>query len=420
MSKDSLYRQEALDARTQKGIGAIALYCPPYRWLYIGMVMVVVLLVVVFFVFGSYTKRETASGALVPTAGILGLMPNETGTVEKIYVKEGQQVKKGDVLVDISPDVSTNLGGTSEMIAQQLALRELQAESDLAGTSMLNEERMKGFVVQEQMLRQQLQQLTTLREHRRRQVELTNQRLNKIMLMRSEGYAANAQVEDAESNVLEANVRLQEINREETDLRQQLVKAQQEIREHPLNSSRYENEVAQRISELKQSIAENESKRLIKLKAPKDSVVATVLADVGQVIGAGQSVVTLLPTGSELQARVMVPSRAVGFIKPGQEVVLRYMAYPYQKFGQQHGRVAAVSYTALTPQEVLALTGKQNIEETQYRVSITLDSQQINVYGRPETLRSGTELDADFLLEKRRLFEWVLEPLYGLGKRYAD
>ncbi len=166
-------------------------------------------------------------------------------------------------------------------------------------------------------------------------------------------------------------------------------------------------------------MAENESKRLIKLIAPRDSVVATVLADVGQVVSAGQSAVTLLPQGSELQARVMVPSRAVGFIKAGQEVVLRYRAYPYQKFGQQHGKVAAVSYTALTPQEVLALTG-QSPEETQYRVSIKLDSQNIAVYGHDEALKSGTEVDADFLLEKRRLYEWVLEPLYGLGKRYSD
>ena len=116
----------------------------------------------------------------------------------------------------------------------------------------------------------------------------------------------------------------------------------------------------------------------------------------------------------------MVPSRAIGFIRNGERVVLRYQAYPYQKFGQQYGRVADVSRSALSPQEVANLTGQPNVQEQHYRVVVALARQDIVAYGRNEQLRPGMALEADVLIDKRRLIEWVLEPLFALGRRAAS
>jgi membrane fusion protein len=113
-----------------------------------------------------------------------------------------------------------------------------------------------------------------------------------------------------------------------------------------------------------------------------------------------------------------VPSRAIGFIEPGSRVVLRYQAFAYQKFGQQYGRVADVSRSALTPTEVNALVGQQPREPV-YQVKVTLDSQQVLAYGKPEPVKPGMALDADILMERRRLIEWVFEPLYGMAQRMA-
>ncbi|MDW2981399.1 MAG: hypothetical protein WBG81_02285 [Rhodanobacter sp.] len=97
---------------------------------------------------------------------------------------------------------------------------------------------------------------------------------------------------------------------------------------------------------------------------------------------------------------------------------MRYRAFAYQKFGQQYGRVADISRSALTPVEVEALVGQQPHEPV-YRVKVTLDSQQVLAYGRPEPVRPGMALDADILMERRRLVEWVFEPLYGMAHRLA-
>ena len=123
---------------------------------------------------------------------------------------------------------------------------------------------------------------------------------------------------------------------------------------------------------------------------------------------------SLLPTDAVLQAQLLVPSRAVGFIEPGNRVVLRYAAFPYQKFGQHYGKVADISRSALTTPEVEALTGRQP-QEPLYRIQVALDSQQVMAYGKPEAVKPGMAVEADILMEKRTLLEWVFEPLYGMA-----
>jgi membrane fusion protein len=105
-------------------------------------------------------------------------------------------------------------------------------------------------------------------------------------------------------------------------------------------------------------------------------------------------------------------------VRVGTKVALHYQAFPYQKFGVQHGRVASVSRSALTPREVTALVGQESPKESLYRVDVTLASQTINAYGREEILKPSMALDADLLLDRRRVIEWIFEPLYGMGRRY--
>lgn len=419
MTTESLFRQEALDANKSKLMGAVALYCPPYRWLIISLVMFVTLAVAVFFVFGSYTKRESASGMLLPIEGVLNVTPPMAGTVMQASAFEGKLVKKGDPLLVISSEVSTELGGTRERVAEQMKLQRANVEADLHGLTMLNREAIKGHQLRVTLIDGQLKQMELLRGQRARQAELAQRQLEKLRLMRDQGFASNSQVEQQETTLLEASARLQDLARQRIELQQQLEQARQQLREQPMNERNQRHDMERKLSDIDQSLAENEARRSVILRAPRDSVVGAMLVKTGQMVAAGQSAVSLLPEGGKLQARMMVGSRAIGFIRPGQRVVLRYQAYPYQKFGQQYGRVVEVSRTALSPQEVANLTGSQNAQEQLYLVTVKPDRQDISVYGKTEQLRSGSALEADFLIDKRRLIEWVLEPLYALGRRSA-
>ncbi|MFZ0870192.1 MAG: hypothetical protein WAM90_05630 [Rhodanobacter sp.] len=62
--------------------------------------------------------------------------------------------------------------------------------------------------------------------------------------------------------------------------------------------------------------------------------------------------------------------------------------------------------------------GQEPPKEALYRVDVILASQTINTYGRKEALKPSMALDADLLLDDRRVIEWIFEPLYGMGHRF--
>ncbi|MXN74344.1 HlyD family efflux transporter periplasmic adaptor subunit [Burkholderia sp. 4701] len=414
---DSLFRQEALDAARHKLMGAVSLYSPPYRWLVIGVATALTLVVVTFFVFGTYTKRERVAGQLLPAKGLLTVAPPLTGTVIDTRVREGQAVAAGAELLAISAEVATELGGTREMVARQLKFQRSRLETDLAGQSELDSEARRGLRARAAALHDQLAQIALQKTQRVRQAELAQRQLDKLQSMRAQGYASNSQVEQQEGVLLDAQARLQDLARQRLDVEQQLDQIRQQLRELPLNTRNQRNDIERKLADVDQALAENEARRAVILRAPQASVVAALLAKPGQTVNAGQSAVSLLPQGAQLEAQLMVPSRAIGFVRPRARVVLRYEAYPFQKFGQQFGRVTEVSRTALSPQEVANLTGRTNVPEQLYRVVVALDRQDIDAYGKREALRPGMALEADVLIDRRRLIEWVLEPLYALGRR---
>ena len=415
----SLFRQEALDAANRGNLGVVALYCPPYRWLVISVVIFITAVTALFFIFGSYTKYESSTGELLPENGMLVIPPPVSATVVDIPVKEGQLVKKGDVLMVLSSEISTQMGQTRQVIAENLAGQRERLQQDLKTLAKLHDVEMKGLSDTIRSLKLQQEQLKLQLAHRRKQVALVKLQLDKLNAMHQEGYASNRQLEEQESALLDSQARYQEYQRQLLDTSQKIVQAEQQLDERPLDDEKKRNDIERQLADNRQSMAENEARRSFELRAPKSGYVGMIMIKNGQMLNAGQSAISILPSNSDLVARIMVNTQSIGFIQPGQRVVLRYKAFPYQKFGQQYGRVIEVSRTALSPQEVSTLTGKNNIQEQQYRVLVALDKQTISAYSQDEKLKPGMALDADFIVDKRHLYEWVLEPIFALGHKIS-
>lgn len=156
---------------------------------------------------------------------------------------------------------------------------------------------------------------------------------------------------------------------------------------------------------------------MIAITAPVDGVATAVVGELGQMADARRPLLSVVPADSRLEAQLYAPSRAVGFVKPGAAVRLRYQAYPYQKFGHAEGKVVSVARTALPAGEISALlpAGVENqTHEPLYLITVALTAQTIRAYGKEHPLQAGMLLEADVLQETRRLYEWVLEPLFSL------
>lgn len=126
----------------------------------------------------------------------------------------------------------------------------------------------------------------------------------------------------------------------------------------------------------------------------------------GHVVRSGQTLLSALPKSSKLEVHLLIPSSAKGFIAPGDKILLRYQAFPYQKFGHYRGVVKALTRNAVS-------TDNQT-KQTFYRAIVQLDQQLVLAYGKQELLRPGLAVEADILGDSRKLYEWLFEPIYAL------
>lgn len=168
-----------------------------------------------------------------------------------------------------------------------------------------------------------------------------------------------------------------------------------------------------------QNLIESEAKRRIVVTAPEAGIVTAAIADVGQSVDTSRPLASVVPGGAHWQAHLFVPSAAIGFVRVGEPVRVRYQAFPYQKFGQYPATVVSIARTALSATELAndggpAATPGEQRDATFYRVIVALDAQHVTAYGAKQPLQAGMTLQADILQERRRLYEWVLEPLYSL------
>jgi len=143
---------------------------------------------------------------------------------------------------------------------------------------------------------------------------------------------------------------------------------------------------------------------------------AAVLAERGQPATPDTALASLVPSDARLQAHLFAPSSAVGFLHSDQTVLLRYQAYPYQKFGHQAGHVLQVSRTPLQTAELASLALPAGSEPL-YRITVALDQQAVQAYGQAQALAPGMQLDADVMLDRRRLIEWIFEPVLSIAGR---
>jgi membrane fusion protein len=164
------------------------------------------------------------------------------------------------------------------------------------------------------------------------------------------------------------------------------------------------------LSSIEQRAAEVNGRQAYVIKAPTSGRVSTLQATVGQIADPRHIQLEIIPLHAHLQAELFFPTRAFGFVHPGQQVRILYDAFPYQKFGAYRGSVTNVSHAILTDNQA---TGPITLKEPAYRVTAALERPDIDAYGRKMPLQPDMLLKADVILEQRSLMRWLLGPVLG-------
>lgn len=416
---DNLFREEVLQAQRGQWLGAINLATPlAFLW-WALLAAALAAAILLFLIFGHYTRRATVTGQLEPSAGVLTLDSQTTGTVTRTLVHEGEQVKAGQSLVEVSANlVSASMGNTHAVVSTQLRAQETHVRTTLANLQPQTAEQVRDLRTRIGILQAQVREIDGQLALQQQQAQTDLHLVQKAEPLHEQGIISTVEFDQYQASALAQQSQVKTLIRQRLDASSQLSNLQAQLAQLPLDTDAKANQLRGQLAQLDAQLAENAAASGTVLRAPRAGTVSTLLVKPGQNVTSGQPVLSVLPEGSNLQAQLLVPSSAIGFVHTGTPVVLRYQAYPYQKFGQQYGQVVQVSRSALSPGEAASLLG-QNVATPLYRVLVRLDHQSIDAYGKAEALKPGMALNADILLDRRNLWQWVFEPLYGLRQQLA-
>lgn len=392
-----------------------------------GSALGIALLLIAFAAWGEVNRKAHLSGLLVPTLGTLNISAPQAGTVAQLQVTEGQTVQAGAVLLVLNVEHSSLRNGVADDIPARVAMQIEARQQTIATERTLRElqSRQREQVLSDRVravqteLRQSGEECALLE----RRVQLAQATLSRNEQLAKDGFVSAAQVQSRQEERIDTEARLQGAQRSRLSLQRdmQAVKAERDTLAAQLKTDFLQFDRSR--ASLDQEATENNARRTMVITAPHAGQVTALGMQSGQSVQAGQTLLTLLPqvepgkgTSSQLQAHLYAPSHTAGFVRPGQVVYLRYAAYPYQKFGLYEGNITAVSSTPFAPNELPPNLAQQLISqagsnEALYRINVQLADQSIRAYGEDIALKPGLTLEADVLQERRKVWEWVLEPV---------
>jgi membrane fusion protein len=412
-----LFRNEALEAQRQQWLGSVRLTRPlSLTWITVGVVCALGA-VLCFLSLAHYTRKATAVGILAPDKGLIRVVSASVGSVVERRVTEGQSVEAGDVMFVVALDRALLSAPAQSRVRQSLDERR-RSLTEAAGTQRrLAQTRSVALERRLAAVDGELSQLDGERELQRQRLVLSEQSMSRLQALQAEQFISAAQVQVKSEELFALLAAAQALSRQRAALLRDREELEGERRALPLTTGHTVGALERDLAQAERDAAEQEGEQRLVVRAPHAGTVSTLLAEAGQSVSPASALATILPSGARLQAQLYAPSSAVGFVQPGQTVRLRYEAFPYQKFGHQPGQVLQVSRTPLAPSELAALAlpalaaGAAGGEPL-FRITVALE-------GAPSAipLAPGMRLQADLLLERRRLIEWLFEPILGLRGR---
>lgn len=414
-----LFRPEASEAQRQSWLGRVQLARPLSLTIVTAGVVAIAISLGVFLFQAGYTRKATTVGVLMPDRGLIRLVSTAPGTVLERRVEEGQAVRAGDVLFVLTLERALFDSAVQSRVERSLDARRRSLEASAQQQQALASSRQGALDRRLAALALESAQLDTEAELQQQRLALARRALERLEFMQREQFIAPAQVQSKNEEVLALQAANQTLARQRAALDREHAELEGERRELPLLASDAAGSIDRDLAQLARESAELDADRRLLVRAPQDGTVSAVLAESGQAVSPASALANLVPTGARLQAHLYAPSSAVGFVQPGQDVRLRLAAYPYQKYGHLPGRVMQVSRTPMATSEMAMLTGSPAGAaggQPMFRITVALQPDATSTELR---LSAGMQLSADVLLERRRLVEWLFEPLLGWRSRSA-
>jgi membrane fusion protein len=407
-----LFRQQALDALKGARYGKPAALLPVSWTLLSACLIAMVLALTIFLATTSYARKESAQGIVRSASGETRIRAPAGGVIQRVLVTEGQQVKVGDPIMTVVI-AHANIDG-SPINAESLASLEkdlADLNDRLGALKAAADVQQSGFRSRLEALQSELVESQTSERLAREQLLLAEEALAIAEPAAKKGFVSGESMRRRHQEVLFYRREVSQAGARQAALRGQIAEIRAAHAGRPYMLEQERGELLDRISSARRERDTLVAQRGFSIKAPTSGIVTALQVSDGQTVDAQQALMDISAPAAPLVAEVYVPSRAIGFLKAGQDVRIRYDAFPYQQFGSAKGTVRAISATVLKPGDVRAPV---RLEEPTYRVLIDLQKDTVFAYGKQFRIQPGSALTADIIIDRRTFAQWLLDPIFAI------
>lgn len=407
-----MFRKEVIQHRSNRLSGDVMI-AVPLGWQAIGYLLFGGLAATLLFLsVADYARVEAASGQVIPDTGVATILPSRRGIVTALPVKEGDEVSPDTLLAEISAEeAATGASSSADRIEAAIASQDasLIAQSRAAEQSAAAE--LTQLAAQQSTAVAEVDRLNAQIAYQRQLVAMAEKDLQLARPIATRGFVSARDIATRETTLLSRRQTMAQLEQalaaRQGDIEQASrtagrISAQSRVEVANLSASR---------AQVAQQAASASGARGYVLRAPVAGRVTAISARVGQPASTETPLMTIVPSNADLRVELMVPSAAIGFVRPGQSVNLAVDSFPYQRFGTLTGTVVTIAATSVG--------SETNAGETVpvYPVTIELDRDFMLAFGRQERLLPGMRVTARIITERQSLLRWLFEPLFAIAKR---
>jgi hemolysin D len=425
------------------GASIIAVFCVALLWASLGSVDIV----------------ATATGKIVPGGRIKLIQPFETGVVRAIHVRDGQNVRAGDVLIELDPTMieADQEREKSDLVAAELdvaRLRAALADDPLAafrppqGASPAQVEMHRQFLsnqraeqeaklteIGRQLGQKEAERSTTSASVAKIQatIPVLQERVDIHKTLLDQGLASKViyltEMQDLVG--LQQDVVVQQSRLHEADASIALLNETREKTAVEYRRTVYDalSKAEQKAASLAQDVVKAEQRtKLQRLTAPVDGVVQQLAVHtVGGVVTPAQTLAVVVPTEAPLEIEAMLSNRDIGFVHAGQRAEIKVDTFNFTRYGLLHGEVLSVSSDAITRDTQQNTSNDRTAgaatnssepkgQELEYAARVSLDRTDMQVDEKRVKLGPGMAVTVEVKTGSRRIISYLLSPLARYGK----
>ncbi|THD82665.1 MAG: HlyD family efflux transporter periplasmic adaptor subunit [Phenylobacterium sp.] len=404
----SLFREEVIQSQRRRLFGDVTIHQPVALHVSCGVALAGVIGVCGWLALATYARKETVSGWVTPEAGVSEVYTSRAGVVTQLLVAVDQRVAEGAQLATVSLDES---GADGSLAAQQRAQLEAQLgniETQLATSGRTDAADTQRLYAQAASFRAEATHLRDEQHLGEQQLSIAKRQLSDIQPLIAKEFISKLDVDRYSQQVIAQQQAVADLARQAQAKEAEAASTRSQAEASPQKASFDAAQLRSSEAALRQALAELNLHDRLFIRAPIAGRVTAINVKAGEAARSTVPLFAIAPETGPLEAEVFVPTRAAGFLAPGQPVKITVDAFPSQRFGTLNGRVATISRSPIQAGEMALPV---DLKEPSYRVTARLDADSIKAYGQARALRPGMTLKAFITTARRSFLEWLLDPL---------